>query len=226
MPLWAPRHCKALDTLTRSRVNRYGHVTIIWLGRRMPRQKLRSPKSSISIRKSDTSHDSVVVTAVELGEVVGIDLETVNNWLRRGIIRRASVGGRQLRNRLFSTDEVYKAALTNELVQLGIAPSPSSDAVKELWKEWEQAKLPNGGNVYAMLFSNKSVALCWQKRSGGSLCRLSKSLAAEPIEFDPPREAFAVIPISNVVADLTKRLAQLRSDDETNGRQRKTSVGC
>lgn len=171
----------------------------------------------------------IVEPSAELAEVVGIDLETVNNWLRRGIINRVSVGGRQLRNRLFSADEVFRAALTNELVQLGIAPSPASDAVNELWKEWKQVKVEDGGNVYAVMFPNNrksAVVLCSQKRSGGPLYRLSKSLAAEPIEFDLPRGAFAVIPISNVVADLTKRLAQLRSDDETNGRQRKTSVGC
>jgi hypothetical protein len=179
----------------------------------MPRQKLRSPKSSISIRKSDTTHDSVVVSAAELGEVVGIDLETVNNWLRRGIISRAHVGGRKLRNRLFSTDEVYKAALTNELVQLGIAPSSSSDAVNDLWKEWQRAKLQDGGNVYAVLFPNKSVALCWQKQSGGPLLRLLKSSEAEFAELELPRQAFTVVPISDVVAHVTKRVGRLRSDD-------------
>ena len=37
-----------------------------------------------------------------MGEVVGIDLQTFNNWLRRGIINGSPVGGRQLRTRLFS----------------------------------------------------------------------------------------------------------------------------
>jgi hypothetical protein len=191
----------------------------------MPRQKLRSQKSSISIRKSDATHDSVVVSAAELGEVVGIDLETVNNWLRRGIIRRISVGGRQLRSRLFSTDEVYKAALTNDFVQLGIAPS-SSDTVNELWKEWKQVKFQDGGKVYAVLSTDRSVVLCWQKRSGESLRRLSISSGVKPATFDLPRKAFAVVPISDVVGDVTKRLARLLGDNKTNGRQRKTSVGC
>src|ERR1700726_1155925 len=39
----------------------------------MPRQKLRSKKGSFSIRKNDTTHPSVMVSAAELGEVVGID---------------------------------------------------------------------------------------------------------------------------------------------------------
>jgi hypothetical protein len=170
----------------------------------MPRRKLRSPKSSFSIRKNDSTHEEVV-SAAELGEVVGIDLETVNNWLRRGIISRAQIGGRR---RLFSRDEVYKAALTNELVKLGNAPSPASDAVNELWKEWKQVKFQGVGSVYALLFPNRSVALCWQKRSGGSLYRLSKLSGVKSAEFQLPRQAFAVIPISDVVGDVTTRLLQ------------------
>ena len=53
-------------------------------------------------------------------------------------------------------------------------------------------KLQGGGNVYAVLFPNKSVALCWQKRSGGPLYRLSKSSGVKPAEFELPRHAFAV----------------------------------
>ena len=54
---------------------------------------------------------SALVTAAELSEIVGIDIETVNNWLRHGTISRARIGGRQFRQRLFSTEEVYKAAV-------------------------------------------------------------------------------------------------------------------
>ena len=52
----------------------------------------------------------VLVSAAELGQIVGIDIETVKNWLRHGIISRTPLGGRQLRNRLFSADEVYRTA--------------------------------------------------------------------------------------------------------------------
>lgn len=174
------------------------------------------------MRKADPTHNSVVVSAAELAEVVGIDLETVNNWLRRGIIRRAHVGGRPLRNWLFSTDEVYKAALTNELVQLGIAPTPSNDAVNELWKEWRQTKLQDGGNVYAVLFPNdhkSSVILCWQKQSRGPLLRLSKSSGTESAEFELPRQAFAIMPISDVAGDVTKRLVRLLVQDKKHNRK-------
>jgi hypothetical protein len=83
---------------------------------------------------------SVLISAAELGNIVGIDIETVNNWLRHGIISRAPIGGRQLRSRLFSTDEVYKVALTNELVNLGISPSPASDAANAVWKNGTRRK--------------------------------------------------------------------------------------
>jgi hypothetical protein len=67
---------------------------------------------------------TVLVSAAELGEVIGADLETVSNWLRRGIISRSPIGGRQLRNRLFSAEEVYKAALKHEL-EVGDSTVPS-----------------------------------------------------------------------------------------------------
>jgi phage terminase Nu1 subunit (DNA packaging protein) len=75
---------------------------------------------------------TVLVSASELAEIIGADFETVNNWVRRGIISRAPIGGRQLRARLFSTEEVYKAALTNELVRLGIQPSSASEAANSI----------------------------------------------------------------------------------------------
>jgi hypothetical protein len=121
---------------------------------------------------------SVLVSAAELAEIVGIDLETVNNWLRRDIISRASIGGRQLRHRLFSTEQVCKAALTHDLVKLGISPSSASDAVNEVWKAWDKKELPDGRKIYALMLSSDAkwtAFLCWQKISGGPLYRLSKS---------------------------------------------------
>jgi hypothetical protein len=110
--------------------------------------------------------DATLVSSAELAEILGIDLETVNNWIRRGIINRAPIGGRQLRKRLFPTDEVYKTALKNELVKLGIPPSQASEAVIAVWKEWGKKDTPEGWNVYAVLVPSKdkwNVALCSQK---------------------------------------------------------------
>ena len=102
----------------------------------------------------------VLVCAAELGQIVGIDIETVNNWLRHGIITRAPIGGRQLRNRLFSADEVYKTALKNELVKLGIPPSQASEAVNALWKEWGKKDTPEGWKVYAVLWPSNDKWMC------------------------------------------------------------------
>jgi hypothetical protein len=110
-----------------------------------------------------------------------------------------------------------RLALVNELLKLGTAPSPANYAVNELWKEWDWAKLKSG-NVYAVLFSitNSPVVLCGGKsRSGGPLCRLVKSPTTRPSAVELPTQAFAVVPISNVVANVTDRYARLLGDDKT-----------
>ena len=154
--------------------------------------------------------NAILVSAAELGEVIGIDLETVKNWIRREIITRAPLGGRQLRNRLFSTDEVYKTALKNELVKLRIPPSSASDAVNALWKEWGKKDAPEGWNVYALLWPSNdkwNVALCSQKVSGGPLYKFGKVKSTEEMEL--PRQAFAVIPISDVLERTSGKLSEL-----------------
>jgi hypothetical protein len=154
--------------------------------------------------------DRTLVSAAELGEIAGVDPETVNNWLRRSIVKRTSIGGRRLRSRLFSTDEVYKAALTMELVGLGIAPSPASIVVNKLWKEWQQSDLKERQHIYAALIPNNRQGLViswWKKQSGGALRQLSSG--SDAVVFDLLRQAFAVIPISDVVAEVEKRMALL-----------------
>ena len=150
---------------------------------------------------------TVLLSAAELGDCVGIDLETVNNWIRRGIISRAPIGGRQLRYRLFSTEEVYKTALKNELVKLGIPPSSASDAVNEFWKEWDK-KEPPEGRIYAVLEPRDGkwmALLCWQKISGGPLYKIGKSAT----EIELPKQAFAMLPISVVLESVTNKLGGL-----------------
>jgi hypothetical protein len=65
--------------------------------------------------------------------------------------RRKPSGGRHLRHRLFSVEEVYKTALKNELVKLGIPLSSASNAVNELWKEWDKKQPPRGRSLYTLL---------------------------------------------------------------------------
>ena len=159
--------------------------------------------------------DAVFVNAAELAEIIGNDLETVNNWIRRGIINRTPIGQRPLRNRLFSKEEVYKAALKNELVKLGIPPSPASDVVNTLWKDWDGREPAGKHNLYAVVLQRNGklvVALCTQKKSGGPLYKykLGPSRGAKSmVEMDLPQQAFAVLPISAVLDNANSRLSEL-----------------
>ena len=128
------------------------------------------------------------------------------------------MGGRQLRNRLFSTEEVYKTALKNELVKLGIPPSQASEAVNSLWKEWGKKDVPEGWNVYAVLWPSNdkwSVALCSQKISGGPLYKFGKSKSTE--EMDLPKQTFAVIPISEILERVSSKLSELLGELKNQG---------
>ena len=157
--------------------------------------------------------DTVFVSAAELAEIIKADLETVHNWIRRGIISRTPIGQRRLRTRLFSKDEVYKAALKNELVELKIPPSPASEAVNALWKQWNKKETPEGGKLYALVSPNKDkwiVVLCAQKTFGGPLYELGKSTGTiSGHEIALPKQASALIPISDVFDRVSKKLSAL-----------------
>jgi hypothetical protein len=114
-------------------------------------------------------------------------------------------------DRLFSADEVYKTALKNELVQLGIPPSQASEAVNILWKEWAKKDTQEGWKVYALLWPSNDkwiVALCSQKNSGGPLYKFGKS-AKSSEEMELPKQTFAVIPISEVLERVGNKLSKL-----------------
>src|SRR6516164_6827461 len=116
--------------------------------------------------KQSLPKSTTLITSAELAETIGADLETINNWIQRGIISRVAIGGRQLRARLFSTEEVYKAALTNELVRLGIQPSPAIEAANVVWKGWEKMGVTEGQKFYAVVVPTKdkwTAALCSRK---------------------------------------------------------------
>ena len=169
----------------------------------------------MSERKNVLMPEAVFFSAAELAKIIGTDFESVNNWIRRGIINRTPIGQRPLRNRLFSKEEVYRAALKTELVNLGIPPSPASDAVNTLWKDWD-GKQPTGKhNLYAVVLPRNgklTVALCTQKKSGGPLYKYklgaptgSKSL----VKLDLPEQAFAVLPMSAVLDRTNSKLSEL-----------------
>ena len=152
-----------------------------------------------------------LITAPELAKLIGTDMETINNWIRRGVISRVPIGGRQLKARLFSTDEVYKAALTSELVRLGIQPSPAMEAANVVWKEWEKKNAPEGQKIYALVMPDKDgwvVELCWRKASGGSLYRWGRT-GSKSAEMELPGHAFAVIPISDIFEYVSRKMSAL-----------------
>jgi hypothetical protein len=151
-----------------------------------------------------------LVSPSELRAVIDADLETIHNWIRRGIIQRAFLGRQNLRTRLFTIEEVYKTAFKSELVKLGIPPSSANDAVEEFWKGWDKKTDADKRRIYAVLFPTESrwtAELCWQEVSGGPLFKAGKSSA-----FVFPDRAFAMIPIYEVMARITERLSELLAD--------------
>jgi hypothetical protein len=162
-------------------------------------------------------HDSrALVSVTELAEIIDSDPTTIDNWLRRKIISRAPLVGRKLRNRMFSTEEVYKTALKHELVKLGIPPSSASEAVNALWRQWNKKNVPEGRSIYALVLPCKdkwTVVLCSQTVSGGPLYELGKSTGImSRDEMALPKQAFAVIPISDAFARISEKLSKLLDD--------------
>ena len=131
------------------------------------------------------------------------------------MITRARIGGRQLRSRLFSTEDVYKAALTNELVKLGLAPSAASGAVNELWERWDKREV-EGGEIYGVLVPSDmgwTALLCWQKPTGGPLYKLANHQDRSRVtSVNCLSGQSSIIPISSVLAHVTKRLMGLFSE--------------
>jgi hypothetical protein len=161
--------------------------------------------------KQSLPKSTTLITSAELAETIGADLETINNWIQRGIISRVAIGGRQLKARLFSKDEVYKAALTNELVTLGIAPSPASEASNSIWNAWEKKPAPDGQKVYAIVVPSKdgwSVELCSRKAAGGPLYRWGGT-GRKLAEVELPTHTFAVLPISDVFERVSSKITGL-----------------
>jgi hypothetical protein len=159
-------------------------------------------------------HDSRLrVSVAELAEIIGTDPINIANWIRRDIISRTP--GRQPRSRLFSTEEVYKAALKYELMQLGIPPSLASEAVNTLWRQWTKKKFPEGRSLYALVSPAKekwNVIICSQRTSGGPLNEIGNSTGTmSSNEMALPKQAFAVIDISDVFERVTSRLSELIS---------------
>jgi hypothetical protein len=157
---------------------------------------------------------TTLVSSAELAQVAGIDLDAVNNWLQRGIISRSPIGGRQMRNRLFQMETVYKTAFIADLVKLGIPPSTAADAVNELWRQWGGKEPAEERRLFALLVpteGNWLVLLGWQKTLGGPLHKVGRS---GEIEF--PKQAFMVLPFSDLFDRVSEAMAGLLNGGGTN----------
>jgi hypothetical protein len=155
-------------------------------------------------------HDGALFTSAELAEAIGADLETIKNWVRRGIISRARIGGRQMPNRLFSADEVYRTAVIYELVKLGLAPSVATEAASTIWGQCDGNDFFENKQIYAILFPTDDkwiTVLCSQREEGGPLFKFTRSSTARSQEkIRLPDRAFAVVPITDTLTRITKRL--------------------
>ena len=147
-----------------------------------------------------TLGEPTLITAPELAKIIGTDMETINNWIRRGVISRVRIGGRQLKARLFSTDEVYKAALTSELVKLGIQPSPASEATNVVWKKWAEKDVTEGQKVYAVVLPSKDKWMAVLR---------SHTVGRQSIEVELRKHAFALLPISDIFERVSRKMSAL-----------------
>jgi hypothetical protein len=90
--------------------------------------------------------------------------------------------------------------------------------VNTLWKEWGKKDAPEGWKVYAVLWPSNDkwiVALCSQKLSGGPLYKFGKSQSTDEMDF--PKQAFAVIPISDVFDRVRSKLSELLGEVKNQG---------
>jgi hypothetical protein len=147
-------------------------------------------------------HEDALFTLAELAEAIGADLETIKNWVRRGIIRRALVGGRQMSNRLFSADAISQAAITYALVESGLAPSAASKAVKSIWEQCNKRDLFEHEPLYAILYSTNdewTTVLCPQLEKGLSSPRSARSTSRTQVKAGFFNSVFVVVPISQIL---------------------------
>jgi hypothetical protein len=155
---------------------------------------------------------NLLLNSAELARVVGVELESINNWIRRGIISRSPIGGRQLRNRLFSIEAVYKTALKSELVKLGIQPSSASEAVDQLWKIEKITELLSGKDTCAA-FSKTDERwsyFLFRAKSGAEL-KLHPQFS-QAGNYKLLDQSCVLIPLSNVFSRIGESLSNLLGD--------------
>jgi hypothetical protein len=98
---------------------------------------------------------------------------------------------------------------------LGIPPSQASEAVNAVWKEWDKNERPDGWNIYAVVMpiGEKWIAvLCSQNYSRGPLYKYKSGKSTgtkSPVEFELPKQPFVMIPISDILERISRKLSEL-----------------
>jgi hypothetical protein len=142
-------------------------------------------------------HDpTIMVSAAELGKMIGMDMDTLSNWNRRDLISRFEPGGRRLRTRLYSVEQVYKTALMKELVDLHFPPLAAREAVNAIWRQLNKRAAPEEPDIYAMLMPTGreewNVTLCARKEPNGPLYKYKPvKLTSPPERVELPKQAVA-----------------------------------
>jgi hypothetical protein len=103
--------------------------------------------------------------------------------------------------------------LKNGLVKEAIPPSPASEAVNALWKQWNKKLPPEGRNLYALLSPSKDnwiVVLCAQRTSGGPLYEFGRSTGIiSGSQTTLPKQASALLPISDIFEYVSRKMSAL-----------------
>ena len=145
---------------------------------------------------TEISHRSPnLFSATEVAETIGTDLETINQWLEVGAIDRAVFGGGR-----FSKYELRRAALTFEMVKLGLAPSRARSIVWEMEYDLQEiwaGAISNQNKAYALVIPNKQnkwlVFWCW---------------TASKDEIEPPAPGHIILPVSDILARVANETKQ------------------
>ena len=112
------------------------------------------------IQRTEISRRSPhLFSATEVAESIGADLETINEWLEVGAIDRAVFGGGR-----FSKYELQRAALTFEIVKLGLAPACARDVVWEMEYDLQQI----WGETISKQYKAYAIVIPTSKRNGWS----------------------------------------------------------
>ena len=148
------------------------------------------------IQRTEISRRSPhLFSATEVAESIGVDLETISEWLEVGAIDRAVFGGGR-----FSKYELQRAALTFEIVKLGLAPACARDVVWEMEYDLQQIwgeTISKQYKAYAIVIPNKQkkrlVFWCWKRSTE---------------EIEPAVQGHIILPVSEILARVATQTEQ------------------